>query len=63
MDCLMFNLDNGLQALLDRIDFVRNYEKDPEARLKMLLDLEVELRCWEDDLKIHKYARILRCET
>lgn len=55
----MINLDNGLQALLDRIDFVRDYEKNPEARLKMLLDLEVELRCWDDELKVHAYARIL----
>jgi hypothetical protein len=54
----MVNADNGLQALLDRIDFVRDYERDPEARLKMLLDLEVELRCWDDELKIHNYARL-----
>lgn len=53
-------MTNGLQALLDRIDFVRTYEKDSAARLKMLLDLEIELRCWDDDLKVHKYARILK---
>jgi hypothetical protein len=55
----MLNTDNGIQSLLERIDFVRDYEKDPEARLKMLVDLEVELRCYED-LKIHSYALLMK---